>query len=316
MAYIIQHRRDTFDNWSKVNPILADAEIGFVLAEGSSMYKIGDGVTAWNDLPMFGFGGNFYDNFDGNDLDTSVPSRRVVLAKLQEIVQELTHGSENVEGLLDKLSTKQLVHTISPEPNIEDFEGISPEDEKTLTLSDVEPTLRKQMVSRWALLEEFQQIWNDFGSLEDMVVALKHNDVKVLQEFADKYGPIVDSNVTTLAAHSNTLEEHTATLESHSSTLEEHTAALESHTSYIDANTKYITGFDEVVETEETDPETGEPITETIHHKGIDERFEEVNNSINSKHVILSKTEYNNIKGDLLTTYPEGTIFMVYEDEE
>ena len=305
MAYIIQHRRDTLENWSKVNPILADAEIGFVLAKGSSMYKIGDGVTAWNDLPMFGFGGNFYDNFDGNDLDTSVPSRRVVLESLQEITQ----GSEKMEGLLDKLSNKQLVQLISPEPDVEDYEGISPDDEKELTMSDVEPTLRKQVVSRWALLEEFQQIWNDFDSLEDSFISLKNQDLKVLQDFAEKYGPIVDGNVTALATHSNTLEEHTTKLE-------EHTTKLEDHASYIDANTKYITGFDEVVETGETDPETGEPITETIHHKGIDERFADVNNSINSKHVILSKTEYNNIKGDLLTTYPEGTIFMVYEDEE
>lgn len=312
MAYIIQHRRDTLENWIKVNPILADAEIGFVLAKGSSMYKIGDGVTAWNDLPMFGFGGNFYDNFDGNDLDTSVPSRRVVLASLQEI----THGSEKMEGLLDKLSTKQLVHMISPDPDVEDFEGISPEDEATVTMSDVEPTLRKQVVSRWAILEEFQQIWNDFGSLEDSFISLKNEDLKVLQDFAEKYGPIVDSNVTALATHSNTLGEHATKLEEHTAELEEHTTTLESHASYIDANTKYITGFDEIRETGETDPETGEPITETIHHKGIDERFEDVNNSINSKHVILSKTEYNNIKGDLLTTYPEGTIFMVYEDEE
>ena len=312
MAYIIQHRRDTLENWSKVNPILADAEIGFVLAKGSSMYKIGDGVTAWNDLPMFGFGGNFYDNFDGNDLDTSVPSRRVVLESLQEITQ----GSEKMEGLLDKLSNKQLVQLISPEPDVEDYEGISPDDEKGLTMSDVEPALRKQVVSRWALLEEFQQIWNDFGSLEDSFISLKNEDFKVLVDFADKYGPIVDNNVTSIETINTTLESHAEELGTINTTLESHASTLESHTSYIDANTKYITGFDEVVETGETDPETGEPITETIHHKGIDERFADVNNSINSKHVILSKTEYNNIKGDLLTTYPEGTIFMVYEDEE
>lgn len=296
MAYIIQQRRDTLENWSKVNPILADAEIGFVLAKGSSMYKIGDGVTAWNDLPMFGFGGNFYDNFDGSDLDTSVPSRRVVLASLQEI----THGSAKMEGLLDKLSTKQLVHMISPDPD-------APDDETTL---------KKQIVSRWALLEEFQQIWNDFSGLEDLFVALKNEDLKVLQDFAEKYGPIVDSNVTSIETINTTLESHAEELGTINTTLESHTSTLESQSEALDANTKYITGFDEVVETEETDPETGEPITETIHHKGIDERFEEVNNSINSKHIILSKAEYNNIKGDLLTTYPEGTIFMVYEDEE
>lgn len=293
MAYIIQHRRDTLENWEKVNPVLADAEIGFVLAQGSSMYKIGDGATAWNDLPLFGFGGNFYDNFDGDDLDQSVPSRRAVLERLQEIAQ----GSENVEGLLDKLSVKQLVQLITPDADTEDFEGISPGDENS--------PLKNQIASRWAVLKEFQRVWSNLTTLEGSLTTLRDEDVKALQNFANQYGPIVDSNVTALATHSNTLEEHSTKLEEQSST-------LESHASYIDANTKYITGYTEEIETGETDPETGKPIIETIYHKGIDERFEEVNN----KHVILSKTEYNNIKGDLLTTYPEGTIFMVYEDEE
>lgn len=51
MAEIIrfQLRRDTSANWSLFNPVLADGEPGF--ERGTGRGKLGDGVTAWNDLP-------------------------------------------------------------------------------------------------------------------------------------------------------------------------------------------------------------------------------------------------------------------------
>ena len=58
MAYQIQQRRDTKANWESVNPVLADAEIGFILdkdengVQKSSLFKIGDGKTAWKQLPL------------------------------------------------------------------------------------------------------------------------------------------------------------------------------------------------------------------------------------------------------------------------
>lgn len=48
MADKIQFRRDTSANWSSVNPILAQGELGLEL--DTARYKIGDGVTAWNTL--------------------------------------------------------------------------------------------------------------------------------------------------------------------------------------------------------------------------------------------------------------------------
>ena len=49
MATIIQFRRDTAANWTANNPILADGEPA--LEKDTLKEKIGDGVTAWNDLP-------------------------------------------------------------------------------------------------------------------------------------------------------------------------------------------------------------------------------------------------------------------------
>lgn len=47
-----QFRGDTINNWEILNPILANREPGLVLDEGGKTmgFKIGDGVTAWNDL--------------------------------------------------------------------------------------------------------------------------------------------------------------------------------------------------------------------------------------------------------------------------
>jgi len=52
MAYIIQIRRDTSTNWINANPILADGEFGYEI--DTKKYKLGDGTTAWIDLP-YGF---------------------------------------------------------------------------------------------------------------------------------------------------------------------------------------------------------------------------------------------------------------------
>lgn len=49
MTTRIQYRRGTAAQWATANPILAAGEPGVVIP-GDQM-KVGDGVTAWNDLP-------------------------------------------------------------------------------------------------------------------------------------------------------------------------------------------------------------------------------------------------------------------------
>jgi hypothetical protein len=48
MSTLIQFRRDTAANWTSINPVLAQGELG--LETDTSNYKIGDGVTNWNTL--------------------------------------------------------------------------------------------------------------------------------------------------------------------------------------------------------------------------------------------------------------------------
>ena len=55
MANKIQLRRDTADNWTRVNPILDDGEPGLNI--DNNQIKYGDGNTAWNDLNYASGGG-------------------------------------------------------------------------------------------------------------------------------------------------------------------------------------------------------------------------------------------------------------------
>lgn len=50
MATRIQIRRDTTLNWGSGNPTLAEGELG--LDTDSGEYRLGDGSTAWNLLPV------------------------------------------------------------------------------------------------------------------------------------------------------------------------------------------------------------------------------------------------------------------------
>ena len=51
MASQIQIRRDTAANWTSTNPTLAEGELG--LETDTRKLKIGDGITAWNDLEYY-----------------------------------------------------------------------------------------------------------------------------------------------------------------------------------------------------------------------------------------------------------------------
>ena len=52
MTTQIQLRRDTSDNWSSANPVLAEGEIGMDMTVNA--FKVGDGVSAWDDIDYAG----------------------------------------------------------------------------------------------------------------------------------------------------------------------------------------------------------------------------------------------------------------------
>ena len=62
---IMKQKRGTFANWTAQNPVLAAGEIGFITDK--KMFKVGDGVNAFNDLPYLKVNPADVDGFlDGN----------------------------------------------------------------------------------------------------------------------------------------------------------------------------------------------------------------------------------------------------------
>lgn len=66
MADRIQQRRDTAARWAQFNPVLLEGEVGYVL-DSPNQYKIGDGVNAWNNLPLRGYSGTVTDKAGGDE---------------------------------------------------------------------------------------------------------------------------------------------------------------------------------------------------------------------------------------------------------
>lgn len=51
MTIRMQQRRGTSEQWTTVNPVLAEGEIG--IESDTNKFKIGDGINAWSDLVAF-----------------------------------------------------------------------------------------------------------------------------------------------------------------------------------------------------------------------------------------------------------------------
>ena len=90
MADLIQFRGDTASRWASVNPVLAEREIGLV-TDSKGQFKVGDGVSKWNDLPLWGFDGNLEQS--SGTSETSVMSQKAVT----ELVSNLFTLSTDAE---------------------------------------------------------------------------------------------------------------------------------------------------------------------------------------------------------------------------
>lgn len=72
MASTIKIRADSESNWAAKNPTLKAKEIAYaILSSGAMKWKVGDGVTAWNDLEYKQAGAAVY---SGTATDTEIAS--------------------------------------------------------------------------------------------------------------------------------------------------------------------------------------------------------------------------------------------------
>ena len=64
MAIEIQVRRDTAANWTAVDPLIAEGEMG--LETDTNKFKFGDGVLIWSLLPYVATGGGGTASYSGS----------------------------------------------------------------------------------------------------------------------------------------------------------------------------------------------------------------------------------------------------------
>lgn len=93
MADRIQLRRDTRANWEAYNPILLEGEPGHVL-DDPNLYKMGDGIHAWNDLPYRGYTGTVMQDVQIG-VTNSVPSSDAVFKSIEK-VEKLVDGKQTL----------------------------------------------------------------------------------------------------------------------------------------------------------------------------------------------------------------------------
>ena len=117
MAYRLQFRKDTRENWELYNPQLADGEIGLI--RGTNLYKIGEpnpdgSLKFWKDLPLFGFNGRLSDNLnvvENEEIDNEAVNKRALVEKfasIEEMLSNVDLGNDTsvLKRLLNDLSTR------------------------------------------------------------------------------------------------------------------------------------------------------------------------------------------------------------------
>lgn len=116
MATTIQLRRDTATNWTSVNPILAEGEMGVVLDDFS--YKIGNGTTAWNSLPARELTGIFDSAILMNAVSNpSVPGANSAYVYIHNVAGRMmlkTMGPSGLDNPLQNALYANSMYYISP----------------------------------------------------------------------------------------------------------------------------------------------------------------------------------------------------------
>ena len=96
MADRIQFRRDTAARWAQYNPILLEGEVGYV-TDNPNQYKLGDGISTWDQLPLRGFTGTI--SQETGDDENAVMSQKATTEKFTELEKYVQ--SEDITNSLE-----------------------------------------------------------------------------------------------------------------------------------------------------------------------------------------------------------------------
>lgn len=116
----MMQRRDTAANWAASNPVLLEGELGLVLDHPNS-YKVGDGSTPWNSLPLRGFDGNIVQEL--GDSATSVISQAGISGLIAEQNTKLAQLSQEWQGVKDSILDAVLKVEVAPHIEVVTIQG-------------------------------------------------------------------------------------------------------------------------------------------------------------------------------------------------
>ena len=132
MADRIQLRRDTKANWEQYNPILLEGEPGHVL-DYPNLYKMGDGIHTWNQLPYRGYNGNVTQDIQNDE--NSVPSGAAVYNKFLMSGVNLINTNDSDYVLNKELTSSGGLYDTDPSMNKATTGFIKIDPSKTYTMS-------------------------------------------------------------------------------------------------------------------------------------------------------------------------------------
>jgi predicted nuclease with TOPRIM domain len=202
MAFRFQHRRDTEANWQGV--ILADGEIGIIQRNGTNtnLYKIGDGVTAFENLPLFGFNGTLSHTLEvsnGEQVANEAVSKDVLVAKFSTIDSKFTSLDEALELLSTKEELKSLSDIVTSNKNVYD-EFVT---ETAGTLETIGTTLEEHKGSIEGLGESIEGLNETVSSHTESISSI-NSDLETLKT---KHQTLTQAQYDTLESEGNLVDD-------------------------------------------------------------------------------------------------------------
>lgn len=153
----MQQRQDTLAGWAGENPVLLKGELGLV-SDDPNAYKVGDGVTAWNDLPMRGWDGNIAQTT--GDSTTAVMSQKAVTEGLDGLDQRVT----NVSIQANRLELMKV--TVVPGKGLSTNDYSNAEKQKLAGLQNYDDTELRAQVAQKADRSELTELSSEIEYLQ------------------------------------------------------------------------------------------------------------------------------------------------------
>lgn len=92
----MKQRIDTIENWEAKNPVLLNGELSLI--SNDQRYKVGDGSTAWNDLPYRGAGSSITIDSELSETSENPVQNKVVTEALNEMAS-ITYVDERLADI-------------------------------------------------------------------------------------------------------------------------------------------------------------------------------------------------------------------------